>query len=160
MGKHSILWGLRLLALLLASAAGAAKAADDPLVVIVSKACPVTDIPSRQLRQIFLGDSAATQRAGLVPFNLNPGSTERTLFDQVVLEMTPEQAGRYWIDQRIRGIIHPPRAVPSSALLHKVVAKVGNAIGYIRRSELSDDVKALTVDGKQVTDPGYPLAGR
>jgi ABC-type phosphate transport system substrate-binding protein len=159
MARH-ILRGLGVLALTLACAVGSAKAADDPLVVIVSKQSPLSDIGSRQLRQIFLGDSAATQSARVVPFNLNPGSAERTLFDQLVLQMTPEQAGRYWIDQRIRGIIHPPRAVPSSALLQKVVAKVDNAIGYVHRSELSDDVKALTVDGKQVTDPGYPLAGR
>jgi hypothetical protein len=71
--------------------------------------------------------------------------------------MDADAVGRFWIDRKIRGGSGPPRTVESLATLRRVVEKLPGAIGYIRPGQLSNEVRAIRVDGKLPEDPGYPL---
>jgi hypothetical protein len=80
---------------------------------------------------------------------------DRVGFDRVVLGMDAERVGQFWIDRKIRGGSGPPRTVESLTTLRRVVEKLPGAIGYIRPSQLSNEVRAIRVDGKLPEDADY-----
>lgn len=131
------------------------------LVVIVSKDSVMNDISLNTLRNAFLGESV-TDPSGkkIIPLNHPPHSSERVGFDRVVLDMSPDEAARYWIDRKIRGQSGAPRAVDSGALVRRVVARLPGALSYIRREDADDSVKVLRIDGKRPSDGDYPLRYR
>ncbi len=79
----------------------------------------------------------------IVAFNLVPGSTERTEFDQAVLKLSPAATARYWIDRKIRGGAPPPRTAPNANVLLNVVASLPTAIGYVSPELLRPDVRVV-----------------
>jgi hypothetical protein len=110
------------------------------------------------LRRIFLGesvDNAAGQR--YVCFNHPPLTRPRSVFDQVVLGMNPDEVARYWVDQRIRFGAKPPRVVSNIPLLRQVVARLPGAISYLTQTDLDSSVRPLSIDGLGPDSPRYPL---
>jgi hypothetical protein len=128
-----------------------------PVAVIVSAQSDMRDISSAFLRRIFLGEPSEFQGQRLVPLNYAPSDPLRVAFDRAALNLGPEQAGRYWVDRRIRGQGLPPRAISGQKLLRNVVARLAGAVGYVTPDQLDESVRALTIDGKSYTDRGYPL---
>lgn len=131
---------------------------DVALAIIVSPTSKLTNVSMADLRRVFqserLTDPDGTK---LIALNHPPKTVDRVGFDQVVLGMDPEAVGRFWIDRKIRGGNGPPRTVESLATLRRVVEKLPGAIGYIRPAQLSNEVRAVRVDGKLPEDPGYPV---
>lgn len=86
------------------------------------------------------------------PLNLPAGSALRVEFDRVVLRMTPDETGRFWIDKRVRGEGTPPRQVPSPDLLARLVAALPGAFGYVPEDKVVPGVRiiARVRDGKLV----------
>jgi hypothetical protein len=74
----------------------------------------------------------------------------------MVLEMTPEQVGRLWIDRKISGQPQAPRAAPRE-LLRKGIAASPGVVGYLRDNELDAELKALASDGKRPQEADCPL---
>jgi hypothetical protein len=66
----------------------------------------------------------------IIPINAPPGSTMRVQFDHVVLRLSPDEVGHFWIDRRVRGLGLPPRHVSEPATTVRVVEKLAGAIGY------------------------------
>ncbi|MFT3926430.1 MAG: hypothetical protein QM778_28050 [Myxococcales bacterium] len=131
--------------------------ADDPIVVVVSAKSSQKDLSMGKLRRIFLNQATDDDdRNRFLPINAMAKSSLRVRFDQVVLDMSADEVGRYWVDQRIRGS-QPPRTVPDFALVRGVVAKWPGAIAYLPASQLRADVKALAIDGHLPGMGGYPL---
>jgi len=93
-----------------------------------------------------------------VPFNYPAKSDVRERFDSLVLGMSPEDVGRHWIDQRIRGQQSPPNTIPSPALLCRVVARLPGAIAYMPASLVGTQCKAVPIDGVAPGQAGYVLA--
>lgn len=159
-----ILWQLSAVLLLALGALlplepGARAASAGPLVVIVSSATGLTDISSALLRRTFQG-YPAEYRPGkrLVPFNHPNEAQERHRFDLAVLGLTPDEVGRFWVDQRIRGSGQPPRTVPSSELAVRVVLSFPGAITYSTVEMVKTGLTALTIDGRGPSDRNYMLA--
>jgi hypothetical protein len=128
------------------------------MAVIVSADSPTRDLPLSTIRRVFLGyeaDDASGRR--FIPFNHPPRAPIRAAFDREVLDMTPDQVGRYWMDSLIRGQGGAPRTVPNTELLFKVVAKVPGAISYAELSRVSGGVTAVRVNGKAPGQLGYPI---
>jgi hypothetical protein len=134
---------------------------DVALAIIVSPTSKLSNVSMADLRRVFeserLTDPDGTK---LIALNHPPKTVDRVGFDQVVLGMDPEAVGRFWIDRKIRGGNGPPRTVESLATLRRVVEKLPGAIGYIRPGQLSNEVRAIRVDGKLPEDPGYPVRYR
>jgi phosphate transport system substrate-binding protein len=151
-----------LFALLLALAPRPVRAGNDvALAVIVAPTSKLTNISLADLRRVFqserLTDPDGTR---LIALNHPPKTVDRMGFDQVVMGMDAEAVGRFWIDRKIRGGSGPPRTVESLATLRRVVEKLPGAIGYIRPAQLSNEVRAIRVEGKLPEDAGYPLRYR
>ena len=128
------------------------------LAVVVGKNSLLADLSVQDLKNLYRGDQL-TGPGGkrLLPFALVPGSPERVGFDRAVLGWSPAEVSGYWIDRRIRGQSGPPRSIDSSELMLRVVAKLEGAVGYVRAEDVRGDAKALRINGKLPTDPGYPI---
>lgn len=130
------------------------------LVVAVGRETPLKGLDLGELRALFLGEVVDDDVGKkLVALNQPPQTPERVAFDKVVLGMSPEQAGRYWVDRRIRGGGRPPRAFEAAQLV-RLVAKFPGAIAYLRAEHVDASVRIVTIDGKTPKDAGYPLVAR
>jgi hypothetical protein len=128
------------------------------LAVIVSPSSKVTNIAMADLRRVFQSERLTDPDGNrLIALNHPPKTADRVGFDWVVMGMDAEGVGRFWIDRKIRGGSGPPRTVESLATLRRVVEKLPGAVGYLRPAQLSNEVRAVRVDGKLPEDPGYPL---
>jgi hypothetical protein len=144
---------LAIIALLVRPAFGDGK----KLVVVVARGSAVTDISRTDLKRCFFNDTVSVKGTTLVPFNAQPSTAERGGFDRAVLGMSPDQAGRFWVDRKVRGQGGPPRSLPSNTYIAKVVAKFPGAIGYLPVDQLTADVQPVAVDGVPYTDPRYGI---
>ena len=115
----------------------------DELVVVVHPSNQET--PSRaQLAAMFTTRKQSWNGgARIVPFNFPPKHQVRVDFDRTVLEMSPEDVARYWIDRRIRGGTPPPKSVNNANLIVRLVSKLEGAIGYVPRSSVDADVRIV-----------------
>ncbi len=148
-----------LLLLLVPNAERSARASDRAvLAVVVAKSSVVQDLSLAELRRIFTneGDSDGSGQR-YVPFNHPPHTTDRVGFDQVVLEMSADDVTQFWIERKIRGLPGPPRSVDSLSLLLRLIAHLPGGIGYARPAQLTNDVRAIRINGKLPNEAGYPL---
>jgi ABC-type phosphate transport system substrate-binding protein len=150
------------MAMLLALAPRPLRAGNDiALAIIVSPESKLTNLSVADLRRVFQSERLTDpDGVKLIALNHPPKTVDRVGFDQTVLGMDPEAVGRFWIDRKIRGGSGPPRTVESLATLRRVVEKLPGAIGYIRPAQLSNEVRAIRVDGKLPEDSGYPVRYR
>ena len=131
------------------------------LAIIASPNSKLTNISLTDLRRVFQSERLTDPDGNrLIALNHPPKTVDRVGFDRVVMGMDPDAVGRFWIDRKIRGGSGPPRTVESLATLRRVVQKLPGAIGYIRPGQLSNEVRAIRVDGKLPEDGGYPLTYR
>jgi hypothetical protein len=130
----------------------------DPLAVVVANDSTVNDLSLYELKRLYMGDAMqAPGGKNLIPLNRGSTALERVGFDQTVLDMTPEQAARYWIDRRIRGQSGAPKSVDPSAVVQRIVSRLSGSVGYILQREVTDQVKVVRVDGKLPGQAGYPV---
>jgi hypothetical protein len=130
------------------------------LAIVVAKNSPLREISMRDLRRIYSGEYVSNPDGDkVIPFALPAGSPDRTAFDRAVLNMSPEQVARYWVDRKIRGQSGPPKSIDSPSVLQRVVAQIKSGIGYVRTNDLRGDVRVLPVDGRTPTDSDYPVEG-
>lgn len=141
---------------------GGARAAEPkkriPILVLAGPLVRLDELPLAKLRSLYLGlpiDDAQGTR--LVPLNQPPNSPVRVAFDRLVLGMDSDAVGRYWIDRRMRGQGTAPRAVESTLLLQRLVAKLPGAIAYLKAEPLVEHLRALRIDAHIATDPRYAL---
>lgn len=126
-----------------------AQAATEPLVVIVHESCPIDELSMAQLRQIFTKNRAPhPSGAKWIPLNVPPRSNERAHFDLTVLDKTPDEIGRFWVDQKIRGHGRPPRVVPSVRIAGRLVQRLENGITYVPANSVPPGTKILRIDGQ------------
>lgn len=129
------------------------------LVVVVGQNNAVNDVSLAQLRTLFLGTPMTGPKGErLLPLNQPPGTPDRIAFDRLVLGMTPEEAGAYWVDHRIRGGGRPPRSF-DPAQLQRLVPRLPGALTYLRAEQVSAGLRVVPVDGKAPGQKGYPLVG-
>ena len=128
------------------------------LAVFVAKDSGLQNLKMTELRRIFTNaDDSGFSGQRNVPFNHTARSSDRIGFDKTVLRMGPEEVSRFWIDRKIRGLPGPPRAVDSLSQLLRLVSHTSGGIGYARPSQLTNDVRAIRINGKLPSDAGYPV---
>jgi len=127
------------------------------LQLITAKGNAIRDLSLADLRQAYRGKQVSIAGQKLIPFNHPPGTADRVAFDRLVLGLSPEEVGRYWVDQKIRGGEAPPRTIDSVSLLVRVVAALPGAFAYVREGFASPELKVVSLDGRMPSDPHYPL---
>jgi ABC-type phosphate transport system substrate-binding protein len=133
-----------LLCLVLALLAGAAAAAE--LVVVVSAHSPITVLRPEQVADIFLSEATRFPDGGeVVALDLPIGSPLRDDFYLKVANRTPALMKAYWTKKIFTGRGQPPRELPNSQAVRKLVADNPTLIGYIERSALDASVRPVLV---------------
>lgn len=128
------------------------------LVVVTRKTSSLTDLSLRELKRLYQSEQVdGPDGTPLIPLNQAIGTPARVHFDQVVLGMSPDAVARYWVDRKIRGQTGSPKAIPSLDLLRRAVASVAGTLTYLSASDVTADLKVVTVDSKRPTDAGYVL---
>jgi ABC-type phosphate transport system substrate-binding protein len=136
---------IRLLAPLALYLSCAAAGASE-LVVIVSTRAPVAALHGDQVAAIFLGQSPRFPGgAQAVALDQSLGSSVRDAFYARVAAKTPALMKAHWSKMVFTGRGQPPREVPDSATVKKLVADNPALIGYIERSALDASVRAVLV---------------
>jgi ABC-type phosphate transport system substrate-binding protein len=133
-----------LLGCALLGATGMAMAAE--LVVIVSARSPVTALRADQVADIFLAEVGAFpdgREASAI--DLRVGSPLRDEFYARVANRSPALMKAYWTKMIFTGRGQPPRELPNSAAVRKLVADNPSMIGYIDRSALDASVRPVMV---------------
>jgi len=131
-----------------------AAAPEEPLVVIVNANSPVQKISAYEIEALFTrAQTRWSDGTPVHPFSFPAGTHERGLFDRVVLRLSPEQVGRFWLDRRIRGLGMPPKQVPTSTLMLQIIANLPGAVGYLPSARVRPGVRTVAriVQGKVVS---------
>lgn len=145
------------LAALLLEFASPALALAEPIVVVVDRDNPKTDISLEELKSYYTGKRGEwPDGARVVPIDLEAGASGRTQFVSQALGMSQAQYDQFWVDQKVRGQGTPPRAVSEATAL-KLSAKVRGAIAYVPASQVDASVRVLTVNGHAAGSASYPL---
>jgi len=125
------------------------------LVVIVHPSVPVAALDERQLQTIFLRRRLTwDDGTRILPFNYSAGHALRVAFDRFVLGFSPDEAARYWIDARIRGVGEAPRSLGSPSLAMRVVSQLKGSIAYVPEDEMRNGIRVVArVSAAGVTAP-------
>jgi len=132
-----------------------------PLLMIMAATSGITNIEIAQVRSAYDGATTEVKGLRLVPLNLPVGDPARIVIDKVILGLSLERVGAYWVDQRIRHNRQPPRTIPSPELMLRVVASMRGAIGYVKMSSarVPAGLRVLSVQGEKPIEPRYLFAG-
>lgn len=152
-GRRQLLQALAGLGL---GAFSAPASASDPIAVVMGSSSRQRVISSDKLRRVFLAlptDGEDGRR--FLPINLSQSSAARARFDRAVLEMSPEEVARYWIDQRLRGN-KPPRSAATIDICRGALQELPGAISYLPLSQ-AGSLRVLSIDGRAPGDAAYPL---
>jgi hypothetical protein len=130
-------------------------AAADPIAVVMGSSSRQRVISSDKLRRVFLALPTDGDDGRFMPINLSQSSSARARFDRAVLEMSPEEVARYWIDQRLRGN-KPPRSAATVEICRGALQELRGAISYLPLSQ-AGSLRVLSIDGRAPGDAAYPL---
>jgi ABC-type phosphate transport system substrate-binding protein len=131
-----------LAACLLAMSLSCAGAAE--LVVIVSARNPVAAMRADQVADIFLGQVGRfPDGAEAIALDQRVGSPARDEFYAKVAAKSPTLVKAYWTKMIFTGRGQPPRELPNSTAIRKLIADNPALIGYIEKSSLDSSVKPV-----------------
>jgi len=116
------------------------------MVVIVSARNATDALRADQVADIFLGQSGRFPDGALASAVDQPiGAAQRDAFYLKVAAKSPALLKAYWTKMIFTGRGQPPREVPDSAAVRKLVADNPGLIGYIDRDALDASVKPVLV---------------
>jgi ABC-type phosphate transport system substrate-binding protein len=114
------------------------------VVVVVSAKCAVSALNRDQITDIFLGKTARfPDGASAVPIDQAEGSPARDEFYSTFANKSPAQMKAHWTKIIFTGRGQPPKSVPNSLEVRKLIAANAQAISYIERSAVDSTVKVI-----------------
>jgi hypothetical protein len=144
--------------------AGAPAAADqgnlnEPLVIVVNRSNPVTDLSFDELRRIFLGNRSHWPNGRRITLVMRePGEAERRTVLHEVCGMNEDQFKNHFVHGLFTGeILVSPKILSSPMGVRKFIFNVPGAIGYLRVGDVDDTVKVVRIDELFPDDKGYKL---
>jgi ABC-type phosphate transport system substrate-binding protein len=122
-----------------------AAAAGEEVDVIVNKANTIGDLPLAEAKKVFLGDKSTWPGGKRVTiFMLAQGLPERAVVLREIFKMPEDQLGQYFVQAAFAGKVSaPPKDVASAAQMKQTVAANPGAIGYVKKEDVDDSVKAV-----------------
>ena len=143
------------------AAAAIAAAPEDPektpprIAVVTHRENPTPSLTQAELARMFRKTQTEwPDGERCIPIDQVGGSEIRTEFGRIVLEETPDEWKRYWMQQTMTGNARPPVALDSSDTVKKYLQKLRGAVAYIYLSEVDDTVRVLAVtDAPELAAP-------
>jgi ABC-type phosphate transport system substrate-binding protein len=116
------------------------------VVVIVSAKSPITVLRREQVADIFLGKTASYPNGDdAVPLDQQEESMARQHFYAKVIGKPPAQLKAHWAKLVFTGKGQPPRELPNSDVIKKMVGDQPKYIGYIEKNTVDASVKIVLV---------------
>ncbi|MEO8135313.1 MAG: phosphate ABC transporter substrate-binding protein [Betaproteobacteria bacterium] len=104
----------------------------------------MTTLSKNQIVDIFLGKSARfPDGSQAIPIDLAEGSPVRDEFYGAFAGKSTAQIKAHWSKIIFTGRGQPPREVPNSAEMKKLIAENPGVIGYIEQSQVDRSVKVV-----------------
>ena len=125
----------------LALSAGTASYAE--VVVIVSPKSPISVLSVEQASDVFLNGLPLLGGSQAAPIDQTEGSSIRDEFYAKIANKSPAQLKAYWCKVIFTGKGRPPKEVPDSAAIKKLVTDNSTAIGYIEKGAVDASVKVV-----------------
>ena len=139
---------------LMAGAVSQASAGASDIVVVVNSANSVSSLNKAQLVALYKGKTTEFPNgSAAAAVNLPPDNSLRQDFDKAVLNLSPDEAKRFWIDMKIRSGAAAPPKMPSPAAVARHVGKTANAIGYVPIADAKGLKIVARIVGGSVTGP-------
>src|SRR5580658_4806655 len=115
-------------------------------VAVVSAKSTVTTLSKSQLADIFLGKTTRfPDGRPAVPIDQSEGTLARDEFYSWITGRSAAQMKAYWSRIIFTGRGQPPKAVPGSSEIKKIVVANPDAIGYIEPKLVDDTLRVVTV---------------
>lgn len=149
-----------LFTLFAALAAPGTSAAESKVAVVVSADWEIEDVSLRDLRKTFLENGKRLAGKKAVPIDSDGASSIYRAFVDRVIQMSRPAFEDYWLEQALSGGVRPPRQIDAPERRLSYVARNVGAIAYVDLDDLpaqTDSVRVLKIDGKDPSDPAYPL---
>lgn len=114
------------------------------MVVIVSAKNPISKLAPDQIAPIFLGQSLTFYNGGKAePVDQVEGNPLRDEFYRQVAGKNAAQLKAHWAKQTFSGKGQPPKALPSSEEVVKLVAENPKYVGYVNKAAVNATVKVV-----------------
>lgn len=125
------------------------------VAVIVHLSSAIRHLDSAELEAIFTSSRRTwPDGSAVIAFSYAPDDPLRQRFDLAVLRMSPDQVGRFWVDERVRADRRPPRQVPDAILAVRLVARLPGSIAFVPATLVSKDVRVVArLQKDTVVDP-------
>lgn len=115
------------------------------IVIIVNKANNANDLRLDAIRNMFLGDKTSWPDGKHVAVLMRQGGqADRQVILKQIYKMGEAEYNKYFMQAVFTGRISaPPKEVASAAEMKRMVAENPAAIGYLRKDDADDSVKAV-----------------
>ncbi|MEO9053642.1 MAG: phosphate ABC transporter substrate-binding protein [Steroidobacteraceae bacterium] len=114
------------------------------VVAVVSSTSTITSLSNAQVTDIFLGKVSRFPNGTLaVPIDQVEGSPARDEFYAKFANKSPAQVKAHWTKIIFTGRGQPPKSVPNSVEVRKLIAANPQAISYIERSAVDSTIKVV-----------------
>lgn len=122
----------------------------DTVVVVVSPASPVTEMPRLHLSDLYLGrTSRLPDGQPAEPIDQEPGSEARREFYERFLGRSQSEIKAHWSKAVFTGRGRPPRDVADGEAMKELLSGNTRAVGYIDRSLVDESVRVVRVTGSE-----------
>jgi hypothetical protein len=129
------------------------------IAVVVNPGNPARDISLPALRDFFQCEKLywRTGERAMV-FARQPGSPEHQVMLHAIYSMNQTDYEKLWVIKQMRGeTLCRVTELPSKGIVLEGLRAYPGAITLVRESDLTPEMKVLTVNGKNLQDSDYPL---
>jgi ABC-type phosphate transport system substrate-binding protein len=131
-----------------------ASAGPGPIAVVVNPSNGNSALSKTQLSALYKGKTSTFPDGSTAsPVNLPPENDVRQDFDKAVLNMSPDESKKFWVDMKIRSGAAAPPKMSSASAVARHVAKTPSAIGYVPAGEAKGLKIVARIVGGNVTGP-------
>jgi len=129
------------------------------MVIVVHPLTPLAQVSSKELRDLYLGETSRLGGTEMVPVNHAALTPIRRAFDKLVLHMNADEFAQAW---KARRFLDPSQKQPtvfrSIESVKIFVAAEKGAIGYLPYSAVDATVRVVQkVDNIDIASKDYPL---
>jgi len=138
---------------------GAVVFGQEPIAVVVPAGNPVGNVSMAQLREMFQCERSVWSSGPRVRlFSRGSGTPEHEAMLRAIYRVSASDYSQMWVMRQVRGETScKPTELPSKGMTIEALRAFPGAIALIRVSEVTAEMKIVTVDGKKPESSEYPL---
>ena len=131
----------------------------EPIAVVVNSKNPVSRISMSDLREIFSCERTSWPSGKRIRlFSRMSNSPEYAVMLKTIYRMSESDYRQYWVLRQVRGESScRATELPSKGITLEALRTYPGAIALIRHSDVTAEMKVLSVQGKKPENPEYPL---